>query len=304
VWWQEDYGACYRTLFEIESYLRWLARWELRGNGGAEWLGLLPEELLAEVRVRIRQEQEARVVDDLKSGLLSYLHLSELKDLLCTTLWDRCLAKQWPDREVVIAEFKQLIAVRNKVAHFRPVTAWDVGVVRRFSEYLERWSKRYRTVREMSAVWKPEEDSGGLRSEVQRRIGWSVEEIGRDLLLAMEGGGAVSDGWVGCVGHHLTVGIRFRDGALPASGFLVWLDGHERLVSFLRVGDSGDALEVLIPAKAGAARSSDALRALFAVCAAGRGSVGGDAREEYEMDRREGLLPWSRLVPDCFVTRA
>ena len=127
---------CFSRIFNIESYLRLLVRWELKGGHGSSWKGIIPTNIKNEVNLRKNQEQKIGCVDVVSSNMLSYLNLSELKDvLILPTLWKN-LKSHWSARNIVLADFQKLMAVRNKVAHFRPITKNDIRHVHRFQEDL------------------------------------------------------------------------------------------------------------------------------------------------------------------------
>src|SRR5215510_1485606 len=96
-------------LFDIETYLRLVVRWEASGLQGAAWKSYIPEELQKQIREKLRQEREVGYLDARPAAPLSYLMLSQLKDIVVGPLWDLAF-KRWGALELVQGDFKKLIA--------------------------------------------------------------------------------------------------------------------------------------------------------------------------------------------------
>ncbi|MCB1327798.1 MAG: hypothetical protein KDK35_21380 [Leptospiraceae bacterium] len=99
-------------------------------------------------------------VDEYASGFFAYLTLSELRDLLAGKVWSERFVRTWPPLEIVKSEFRKLLGVRNKMAHFRPITNRDMRVIGRFAEDLQDWTAPYRGVAEKADL--------GLESQAGR----------------------------------------------------------------------------------------------------------------------------------------
>ncbi len=77
------------NLFDVEAYLRLLIRWELRGSLGINWKGAIPSVLVSNAKSKREQEIESRCVDARTLDTLSYLNLSELKEIIISScLWN------------------------------------------------------------------------------------------------------------------------------------------------------------------------------------------------------------------------
>ncbi|WP_242359866.1 hypothetical protein [Anaeromyxobacter sp. SG17] len=287
----------YRTLFDIEAYLRLLARWELRGHAGRSWAGTLSATVRSDAESRRAQELADGIIDPLESGLLSYVHLSDLKDVLVGPLWAKCSRHWRASLDIVKSEFKKLIAVRNKVAHFRPVTDWDAKVVVRFAEDLTRWTRPYRKLREFEVSWSApgdvtEEVLGLLRKH-------SLEPVAAELAgVAVPPGDQLS---AAVVGHHVALRLKRSAGALSSQRVTALLSRNERDVTIARVGEFGGSLEVLTPAACG----SDAIVALARdIVSSADEVVEGVSSEElvsaFGLDRHEGVLTSAVTFPDPY----
>jgi hypothetical protein len=290
----------FRVLYDIEAYLRILVRWELRGIAGREWRGLLDSAAVRNADSRRRQEQDDGLIDSLASGLLSYLHLSELKDVVLGPLWSRCFAPNWAAQDVVKSEFKKLIAVRNKVAHFRPITEWDAKVVTRFAEDLARWTRPYRRLREVELRWD-------LWAPLEGDFAGRAKKLGIDGALqalksrVLTPGG--DDTQIAFVGHHVACRIKKSGGAYSPQAVQALLESAESDVTLARVGDFGASIEVLVPIKVGLAGVAIVLERVIELCR--HAPVAAVSSDEligaYGLDLREGVLSAGASFPDPFA---
>ena len=123
-------------LYEIEVYLRLLIRWELRGHYGTQWKGVIKSDHFNNATDRRSQEAALGYLDANSNSVLSYLNLSELKDIILETkMWEKAFSS-WGAKDLIASDFKKLIAARNKVAHFRAVTKRDFRNILRFCQDL------------------------------------------------------------------------------------------------------------------------------------------------------------------------
>jgi hypothetical protein len=293
----EDDTECYRLSFEIETYLRVVARWELRGRNPADWRGLIPSLILAEAEARQEQERSIGYLDERKSGILSYLNLSELKDLILGPLWP-AFRKQWPPEDMVRSEFKKLIAIRNKIAHFRPVTSRDRRVVRRFAEDLADWTAFYRRTAEYATTLRGIglADKENLKDNNLIGIADSCQQL-------VESGTAEKyDIALSVRTHHLAIAAKVTAGSIELASYLRFLDAFEKQVSFFRIGDLGEELCCYVPMKIGDDRLLKVMEQLIAVISSPVGGVSGDeVRRNYQVAERENVLPRSIDMPVAFV---
>ena len=282
--------SCFALLFEIESYLRVMSRWELRGRYANEWLGILPGEFKGNAKQRMAQEREIGYLDPRKSSVLSYLNLSELKDLIVeSALWGSFFKFYWPPQEVVRTEFRKLLAIRNKSAHFRPVTARDLRVAHRFAEDLVDWTRQYRRVQTNSRTLQWDSDEAGSFLSCE-----GLSELESDWRVLVCSGDAKRFGLrIETVGHHLAFSLGIPEGSADPDLFLKLMEKYEVLVTFCRVSDLADRFTFYVPRKHDAKDMSGFFHGLQAMAGgAGLGLSSEDVRIRFELAEWEAILPW------------
>ena len=286
-----DDSDAFRLLFDLESYLRVLVRWELRGTRPCDWQGMISQEIRAEVKRRREQERSIGYLDERKAGELSYLLLSELKDLIVGPLWDR-FRYSWPPKDVIQAEFKKLLAIRNKVAHCRPVTERDARVARRFAEDIAEWTRHYR--RERQSAPRIDYSSGDGEAFFDRLPGWS----GQWKVLLQEGLTEKFRLVVEVRGHHVYVQGSAIQRSVEPSAVEDFMDSYQRVLSFCGLGKAGEELTCYVPRNARQEGTSDFLERMVGVLAtAGELLSESEARTKYRVAGWEGLLPGEMELP-------
>jgi hypothetical protein len=290
--------ACFALLYEIENYLRATVRWEVRGRRPKDWLGLLPPDLIASARSRASQEREIGYLDTRRSSIFSYLNLTELKDVILeSSLWDTTFKFHWPPKEIVRTEFKKLLAIRNKCAHFRSVTQRDFRVAHRFAEDLSDWTRAYRRIRAASRMFK-----------------W--DSAGADAYLTMEGLADLAQYWtdlahsgeaerfaisVEAVDHHLGFSVMIPEGSASAELFLAFMENHETVVTFCRVNELADRLCCYVPRKHDPNLILQCVEDLRLIAArAGVGMSSDEVRARFGLAEWEGVVPWGFEIPASF----
>jgi len=281
---------CFQALFEIETYLRWLMRWELKGLMGKSWQGGIDSEVLKSAKQRRREEDSLVVVDSRKTGVLSYVSLGDLRDIIVGSLWDPVFSKAFPRCEIVKSDFAKLLGVRNKVAHLRPVSEFDFRLTQRFCEDLEIWTRGYdagqMAVRRHSL--NEEEDPIGLMKEVVNR--GSI--------------GLVRQCSVAEVSHHFRMELFFT--SKPPQGAVSKL--IETLSRFLTVLQSSeDELSlVMYFAKLTVQGDGDEIGDRLQNLIEGNFDSGAPVNRESELLQVswEEYVPWSVEFPDKFVSWA
>ena len=283
----------HRLLFGIESFLRTLVRWELRGLNPAAWQGMIPAEVLSEAKARQDQERAICYVDVRKCGLLSYLTLSELKDIIIGPLWERAIRNHWPPLDLVQGEFKKLIAIRNKVAHFRPVTSRDLRVVNRFAEDLADWTRHYRRTREYSpSIGSSNGSDQWFEQHSLPNVRETWEQLSRD------GRGASLELHAGVLSRHIAFSGHVPSGSINAGDFREFAERFESYVSFFRVGDLGESLCIYVPVKAVESQVKVALPAFMTLLENPvEGLSSEQVRAGFEFAEREGVVPWALALP-------
>ena len=282
----EDDRELFRLLFELESYLRVLVRWELRGIRPNNWQGMIPQKILTEAKLRREQERNIRYLDEMKSGDLSYLLLSELKDLIIEPLWDRFKCS-WPPKDMVQAEFKKLLAIRNKVAHCRPVTERDAHVARRFAEDIADWTRHYRNVREYASSIDHRNSHHDQIFKDNELESWAAQ-----WNVLLERGAAKEFDFVfGVRGHHIFARGGVMQGSIEPLALEGFMKSYERVMSFCSLGKYGEQLTCYVPKKAEATLTTHLLEKMVGVLStAGEPFSAEEARSRFQVAGWEGIL--------------
>ena len=283
----------FRLLFELENYLRVLVRWELRGTRPHDWRGMIPQDILSKAKHRREQELSIRYLDETKSGELSYLLLSELKDLIMEPLWDR-FKSSWPPKDMVQVEFKKLLAIRNKVAHCRPVTDRDARVAHRFAEDMADWTRYYRKVREYAHSIDHRE---GHHAPFFKDEG--LESWGAQWNMLVERGTAKKFDFVfGVLDHHIFVRGGVMQGSIEPSAFEKFMNSYNRVVSFCNLGKSGEQLTCYVPKMTKGKLTADLLEKMVSVLStAGEPFSQAEARFRFHIAGWEGILLGENELP-------
>jgi hypothetical protein len=293
---QENDVYCYTLLYDIETFLRTIVRWELRGRHPGDWLGVLPAEMKDAVNARFKQEREIVYLDPRRSGWLSYLNLSELKELIIGPLWS-IFKKDWPPQDILQSEFKKLIAVRNKIAHFRPSTDRDRRLVKRFSEDLSDWTSHYRKMRnkqETVTFSDPATIDVFEAKNVQK-----LQKYWNDLL--QSGTASHYSTSITFVSHHIALSAAVTAGSINPAELISFTEQHESILSFCRISDLGDKMTCYIPSKVDEDKILSALDAILNIMRKPIDGLSSDeVRIQFEFAQREGVIPWSLDLPPDF----
>jgi len=114
----------YKRISDFEILLRRVLRWELMSEMGGGWLICLQRNF-DEIESRIAHEKKSGIYSE-NSSELSYLTLQELLNIIFRDFWrhkfDEILNY---DRGIFSLVIKQVVPLRNKVAHFRFVDILD-----------------------------------------------------------------------------------------------------------------------------------------------------------------------------------
>lgn len=115
----------YKIIADFEILLRRILRWELMSEKGGGWLTSLQKNY-DEIESRIAHEKRGGIYSE-NSSELSYLTLQELLNLIFRDFWrhkfDEILNY---DKGILSLVIKNVVPLRNKVAHFRCVDMWDL----------------------------------------------------------------------------------------------------------------------------------------------------------------------------------
>lgn len=196
--------AAYERLYNIESYLRHMLRWELVGKFAENWTQPI-ESRLKEAEERRQHEGNFKVIDADERNLMSYLMLTDIRDTMTEEAVWPLFKGDWPPLEHVKTTFQLLIALRNKNAHYRAVTPRDLRTLDRIEENLIDFTARYG--RDRRAIRSVEPDK--LPATFKDPIGKWAQSITADE-------GVWDSLQLGRVGPYLVVMARAREGSLPS----------------------------------------------------------------------------------------
>ncbi len=154
-----DAESGYRLIYNIEIYLRFMLRWELVGAHGHQWKGLLGEAKTNALRLQ-GEERALKVIDADERNILSYTLLSEIKETMISDKVWPLIKDDWPPKELFLADFKVFNHVRHKAAHFRQLTARDLGAVDRFKGIVTDMTSQYRKKRRNAGSVAIDDDRG------------------------------------------------------------------------------------------------------------------------------------------------
>lgn len=195
--------AAYERLYNIESYLRHMLRWELVGKFAENWTQPIADRL-KEAEERRQHEGNFRVIDADERNLMSYLMLTDIRDTMMEDAVWPLFKDDWPPLEHFKTTFQLLIALRNKNAHYRAVTARDLRTLDRIEDNLIDFTARYGRDRRTIRSVEPDKLPAPFKDPV---VGWAQS------ITADEG---VWDSLnLGRVGPYLVVMARAREGSLP-----------------------------------------------------------------------------------------
>ncbi len=122
---RELMGEAGRLLFVAENALRKLVAEGLAETGDAWWIDKVPPELRGAAEGRRDGEGEVLSVEDMQLHPVMYLSLGELIELIrARENWDSVFRAAFPVRRASFEESaRRLAALRNRVAHSRPLSA-------------------------------------------------------------------------------------------------------------------------------------------------------------------------------------
>lgn len=201
---QPDCQAAYERLYNIESYLRHMLRWELVGKFAENWTQPI-DERLKEAEERRKHEGNFRVIDADERNLMSYLMLTDIRDTMMEDAVWPLFKDDWPPLEHFKNTFQLLIALRNKNAHYRAVTARDLRTLDRIEDNLIDFTARYGRDRRTIRNVEPDKLPAPFKDPVAN---WT-QSITPDA-------GVWDSLKFGRVGPYLVVTARAREGSLPS----------------------------------------------------------------------------------------
>jgi len=285
---------CFKALYEIESYIRLIVLWELKGNYGLSWKGVIPEELIREITKRQNQEIQLGCVEVNNSNLLSYLNLSELKDLLVNTdLWELSFRSYWGAQDIVLSDFKRLIAVRNKMAHFRSVSTRDVRLVNRFLEDLNYRTKNYDTIRN---VWnRINKDNESDPPNKLYKFDFIKEFIG---LIRKADAFVKNKVSIFLLESNWAVQFYVVAGSINGDEFINLIDKYQKIISICRIGSLGEKIELQFSRAIPLSKSIELIKDTLQLCVNTVDGISSmESIDTYKINMREDVIPWDLQFP-------
>lgn len=164
-----DCQRAYQQLYNIEAYLRFMLRWELVGGFAEHWRAQLAD-VLIEAESRLEQERALRIIDADELNIMSYMMLGDLKDVMFREAVWPLFKQSWPPQDLLQSDFKLLIAIRNKNAHYRPVTARDRRTIDRLQTLISEMTDHYRRERENAFPKAPDKLPENLRGPAEEWV--------------------------------------------------------------------------------------------------------------------------------------
>lgn len=170
----------YRLIYNIESYMRLMLRWELVGANGVRWREALGE-ARQQAEKRQERERELKFISTDERNLLPYTLLSELTAVMTSAEVWPLFKHAWPRQDLLTSDLEVFNAVRAKVAHFRQLTDRDMGVIERFKTIVIDMTAHYRKQRRSQQVLDPEnlDLPSRLKQPIKRWVGDTSKEGGR-----------------------------------------------------------------------------------------------------------------------------
>lgn len=241
-------SKAYESVYSFEILLRKVLRWELRGCFGRNWLSQIGVCGTAIID-RIDREKKFGVYNPDHSDL-AYLDLSELLDLVFDFLWTPIFSSILKRKHLQDPLRRQIVAIRNKVAHFRAVDQKDLSLLQAAGEFLDVLGVHYSNLAASSYLSGEDPDSqfeGGEVDLMIRELGMLGMSGIWDEYGVLEGVRAkgLSPG-IGIVRHHLLFEIFTHDAYRPES-ILRFAKSQRFDISFINFGAQAEHVRMFVP---------------------------------------------------------
>ncbi len=240
-------------MFSHELLLRRILRWELRGEFGSQWYGELGS-YAGEIDARILADRTRGLLDSLVSEL-AYLDLSDLADIVCRQQWESIFSKMLGNslpKHQLKQKFRDVVSIRNKVAHFRPVSdslADGVFVGHFLAACRTHYQSRLSAAVHVSGDPSKSGDQFGtpelsaLRQQLaSRNLEHVWDEYGKLEHIRASG---LSPG-LGVVDRHLFYEI-YGDGSFNGRMITDWAGKEKHSVTFVTVGRYANYVRAFMP---------------------------------------------------------
>lgn len=233
-----DAETGYRLIYNIEIYLRFMLRWELVGARGHQWKDMLGDSRTNAVRLQ-DEERALKVIDADERNILSYTLLSEIKEAMISEKVWPLFKDNWPPQELFLADFKVFNHVRHKAAHFRRLTARDLGAVERFKDIVINMTSHYRRQRRAIGNVLANDAKGIPPLMAPFVLGWMKaceDENSRWTSLGLRR-----------LARYLIVDAQLRHGAFSQSAIAHFVEEAKTDAVFLALDPTRGALRAYIP---------------------------------------------------------
>ena len=135
--------SAFEELEKFEVLLRRFVRWQLIGKHGRSWLTKIGDSYYDLILKRIEAEKRQGLYWA-RSSELSFLTLSELISVIFRELWDSSSRAVFSEDYGLKSSLQRtVVPLRNRIAHFRVVDAWDLRLLEGAIEVRDRLKNYY-----------------------------------------------------------------------------------------------------------------------------------------------------------------
>lgn len=241
----------YEQVFFYENLLRKTLIWELRGTYGRQWLNELAK-FGYQIEDRIASTKRAGAYNEDHSEL-SYLDLADLLSLIFDKTWYSIFNKILIRKSLRDVAHKGLVAVRNKIAHYRPIDQTDAHRLESAKEVFSGLGNYYGRNLQADAhlsgqdkgvdvLLNPAEIDNLRTVLVRAKLPNLWDDYGKHEGMRASN---LSPG-IGVVRHHLFFEI-FTHLAFAPIRFVDFVRRRRHEVTFLNFGPSAEYVRIFIP---------------------------------------------------------
>ena len=243
---------CYANISEFEVTLRRIVRWELMSLYGRSWLAETGAYLNL-INDRIASEGK-KGINRGCSSYLSYLTLGELQTLIFKDFWNSTFSNIFSGKKSLQKDLlEKILPVRNKVAHFRPVTNVEFSALFITSDFFDLLKQHYQKSEHTSFYLSGESQRGSelldyaILSEARGHLEkYKSESILDDFLnLQWLRAYGVSPG-LGIFKKNLFLELYF-EGCYSSDLIMNWVEKKEFEVTLATFSKTPNLVRVFIP---------------------------------------------------------
>jgi len=278
---------CFSSISEFEISLRRLVRWELMGVFGRAWYTHIGN-YSSTIDDRIARESRVGMARG-GNSLLSYLSLGEVINLIFKDLWQHNFYTIFSGKKSFQRElFQRIIPIRNKVAHFRPVSSIEIEALGLTKEIFSILRATYGKT-ELTEFYNSGESERGselidsdLIFEAKKSLNkYSAFNIWDEFInIQWLRAYGIFPG-IGIFNKHLFIEFYFDNNFSPASLFC-WVQKREYEVTFASFSESPNMVRIFLPMVIG---EKDLVKSLRALSNAAKEGVVGSSDFNFEISR-------------------